>query len=181
MLRLFSLPDRESLGIQCQMTARSARPFEPKRRSFFFVRRWGSGRSNGKPPIPQTAKQRQTVSCCEAAAGICGRSGCASDPKADPLLSTFPSVIFSFWERIVNFKDFGRQISHFTKKMRRTKGQRWDKVGLSRMRDGTGSRLTIGRESECAKCERNDNMGDRPIHNLLMILKCLLERYKIDN
>jgi len=43
-------------------------------------------------------------------------SGCASDPKADPLLSTFPSAIFSFWERIVNFKDFGRQISHFTKK-----------------------------------------------------------------
>ena len=43
-------------------------------------------------------------------------SGCAFDPKADPLLSTFPSAIFSFWERIVNFKDFGGQISHFTKK-----------------------------------------------------------------
>ena len=116
--RLFSLPDRESPGIRCQMTARSARPFEPKRRSVFFVRRWGvSGRANGKPPIPQTAKQRQTVSCCEAAAtGICGGSGCASDPKTDPLLSTFPSAIFSFWERIVNFKDFGGQISHFTKK-----------------------------------------------------------------
>ena len=40
MLRLFSLPDRESPGIRCQMTARSARPFEPKRGSFFFVRRW---------------------------------------------------------------------------------------------------------------------------------------------
>ena len=48
--------------------------------------------------------------------GSAGRSGCASDPKADPLLSTFPSAIFSFWERIVNFKDFGGQISHFTKK-----------------------------------------------------------------
>ena len=116
--RLFSLPDRESLGIRCQMTARSARPFEPKRGSFFFVRRWGvSGRSNGKPLKPQTAKQCQTVSCCEAAVtGICGGSGCASDPEADPLLSTFPSAIFSFWERIVNFKDFGGQISHFTKK-----------------------------------------------------------------
>ena len=45
-----------------------------------------------------------------------GGSGCASDPKADPLLSTFPSAIFSFWERVVNFKDFGEQISHFTKK-----------------------------------------------------------------
>ena len=48
--------------------------------------------------------------------GSAGRSGCASDPEADPLLSTFPSVIFSFWERITNFKDFGGQISHFTKK-----------------------------------------------------------------
>lgn len=66
-------------------------------------------------------------------------------------------------------------------KMRRTKGQRWDKVGLSRMRDEVGSGLTIGRGSKCIKCERNDNMGDRPIHNLLIILKCLLGRYKIDN
>lgn len=66
-------------------------------------------------------------------------------------------------------------------KMRRTKGQRWDKVGLSRMRNEVGLRLTIGRGSECIKCERNDNMGDRVIHNLLIILKRLLERYKIDN
>ena len=65
--------------------------------------------------------------------------------------------------------------------MRRTKGQRWDKVGLSRMRDGIGSRLTIRRKAKCIKCERNDNMGDRAIHNLLIILKCLLEGYKIDN
>lgn len=110
-----------------------------------------------------------------------GGSGCASDPKTDPLLSTFPSAIFSFWERIVNFKDFGGQISHFTKKMRRTKGQRWDKVGLSRMRDEVSSRLTIRRKAKCIKCERNDNMGDRPIHNSLIILKCLLGRYRIDN
>jgi len=34
-------------------------------------------------------------------------SGCASDPEVDPLLSTFPSAIFSFWERITNFKYFG--------------------------------------------------------------------------
>ena len=66
-------------------------------------------------------------------------------------------------------------------KMRRTKGQRWDKVGLSRMRDEVGSRLTIRWKAKCIKCERNDNMGDRVIHNLLIILKCLLERYKIDN
>lgn len=66
-------------------------------------------------------------------------------------------------------------------KMRKTKRQRWDKVGLSRMRNGVGSRLTIGQGSKCIKCERNDNMGDRVIHNLLIILKCLLGRYKIDN
>ena len=65
--------------------------------------------------------------------------------------------------------------------MRRTKGQRWDKVGLSRMGDEVGSRLTIGRKTKCIKCERNDNMGDRVIHNLLIIFKCLLEGYKIDN
>ena len=116
--RLFSLPDRESPGIRCQMIARSARTFRAKEGIVFLRQEMGvSGRSNGKPLKPQTAKQRQTVSCCEAAAtGICGGSGCASDPEADPLLSTFPSVIFSFWERITNFKDFGGQISHFTKK-----------------------------------------------------------------
>lgn len=43
------------------------------------------------------------------------------------------------------------------------------------------SRLTIGQGSKCIKCERNDNMGDRVIHNLLIIFKCLLRRYKIDN
>ena len=49
------------------------------------------------------------------------------------------------------------------------------------MRDEVGSGLTIGRGSKCIKCERNDNMGDRLIHNSLIILKCLLGRYKIDN
>uniref|UniRef100_UPI004028AD31 hypothetical protein n=1 Tax=Dialister sp. TaxID=1955814 RepID=UPI004028AD31 len=118
MLRLFSFPDRESPGIRCQMTARSARSFRAKAEIIFLRQEMGvSGRSNGKPPIPQAATHRQTVSCCEAsAAGICGGSGCASDLKADPLLSTFPSAIFSFWERIVNFKDFYGRISHFTKK-----------------------------------------------------------------
>ena len=66
-------------------------------------------------------------------------------------------------------------------KMRKTKRQRWDKVGLSQGRDGLGSRLTIRRKAECTKCERNDNMGDRLIHNLLIIFKCLLGEYKIDN
>lgn len=66
-------------------------------------------------------------------------------------------------------------------KMRKTKRQRWDKVGLSQGRDGLGLRLTIRWKAECTKCERNDNMGDRPIHNLLIIFKCLLGRYKIDN
>lgn len=42
-------------------------------------------------------------------------------------------------------------------------------------------RLTIRRKAECTKCERNDNMGDRLVHNLLIIFKCLLVRYKIDN
>lgn len=66
-------------------------------------------------------------------------------------------------------------------KMRKTKRQRWDKVGLSQGRDGLDLRLTIRRKVECTKCERNDNMGDRLIHNLLIIFKCLLGRYKIDN
>ena len=47
---------------------------------------------------------------------IKGRSAPGANPEVDSLLSTFPSAIFSFWERIVNFKDFGGQISHFTKK-----------------------------------------------------------------
>ena len=116
--RLFSLPDRESSGIRCQMTARSARPFEPKRGSFFFVRRW-TYQEDQTESLPY--RKRQRIAKLYPAAkpplsGSVGGSGCASDPKADPLLSTFPSVIFSFWERITNFKDFGGRISHFTKK-----------------------------------------------------------------
>ena len=131
MLRLFSLPTGKARASDAKWQRGAHEPFEPKRGSFFFVRRWGvSGRANGKPPIPQTAKQRQTVSCCEAAAtGICGGSGCVSDPEADPLLSTFPSAIFSFWERIVNFKDFGGQISHFTKKWEERRVQDGTKLG----------------------------------------------------
>lgn len=56
-------------------------------------------------------------------------------------------------------------------------GQSWVISG----KDGLDLRLTIRRKAECTKCERNDNMGDRPIHNLLIIFKCLLGRYKIDN
>ena len=182
MLRLFSLPDRESPGIRRQMTARSVRTFRAKAEIVFLRQEMGSGRANRKPPIPQAATQRQNVSCCEASAtGICGGSGCASDPKGDPLLSTFPSVIFSFLGKNCKFQGFWWANFPLYEKMRRTKGQRWDKVGLSRMRDEVGSRLTIGQGSKCIKCERNDNMGDRAIHNLLIILKCLLEEYKIDN
>lgn len=183
MLRLFSLPDRESPGIRCQMTAQSARPFEPKRRSFFCKRRWGvSGRSNGKPLKPQTAKQRQTVFWCEAsAAGICGESRlCVWSGSRSSIIH------FSFCHLLFLGKNYKFQVFWWVnfplhEKMRRTKGQRWDKVGLSQMRNEVSSRLTIRREAECIKCERNDNMGDRVIHNLLIIFKCLLERYKIDN
>lgn len=183
MLRLFSLPDRESPGIRCQMTARSARPFEPKRGSFFFVRRWGvSGRSNGKPLKPQTAKQCQTVSCCEASAtGICGEIRlCVWSGNWSSIIH-FSFCHLLFLGKNCKFQGFWWANFPLYEKMRRTKGQRWDKVGLSRMRDEVGSGLTIRRGSKCIKCERNDNMGDRVIHNLLIILKCLLERYKIDN
>ena len=47
---------------------------------------------------------------------IKGRSAPGANPEVDSLLSTFPSAIFSFWERIVNFKDFDGRISHFTEK-----------------------------------------------------------------
>ena len=183
MLRLFSLPDRESPGIRCQMTARSARPFEPKRGSFFFVRRWGvSGRSNGKPLIPQTAKQCQTVSCCEASAtGICGEIRLCVWSGSRSSIIHFSFCHLLFLGKNCKFQGFWWANFPLYEKMRRTKGQRWDKVGLSRMRDEADSRFTIRRKAKCIKCERNDNMGDRPVHNSLIILKCLLERYKIDN
>ena len=103
------------------------------------------------------------------------------------LLRSRSSIIhFSFCHLLIlgkNCKFQGFWWANFPlyEKMRRTKGPRWDKVGLSRMRDEVGSGLTIGQGSKCIKCERNDNMGDRLIHNSLIILKCLLEGYKIDN
>ena len=127
MLRLFSLPDRESPGIRCQMTARSARPFEPKRGSFFFGRRWESGRSNGKPLKPQRPSSAKLYPAAKPPPpGSVGRAGCASDPKADPLLSTFPSVIFSFWERITRILLGKFPTSRKDKKNERSKmGQSW--------------------------------------------------------
>lgn len=41
MLRLFSLPDREILGIRCQMTARSARTFRAKEGIIFLRQEMG--------------------------------------------------------------------------------------------------------------------------------------------
>ena len=60
---------------------------------------------------------------------IKGRSAPRANPEVDSLLSTFPSAIFSFWERIVNFKDFGGQISHFTEKWEERKGKDGTKLG----------------------------------------------------
>ena len=112
---------------------------------------------------------------------IKGRSAPGANPEVDSLLSTFPSAIFFFLRKNCKFQGFWWANFPLYGKMRRTKGQRWDKVGLSRMRDRADLGLTIGQGSKCIKCERNDNMGDRVIHNLLIILKCLLGRYKIDN
>ena len=166
MLRLFSLPDRESPGIRCQMTARSARTFRAKEGIVFL---------------------RQEMGCIRK---IRRKASHTTNGQAAPnciLLRSRSSIIhFSFCHLLFlgkNCKFQGFWWANFPlyEKMRRTKGQRWDKVGLSRMRDEADSRFTIRRKAKCIKCERNDNMGDRATHNLLIILKCLLERYKIDN
>jgi len=44
---------------------------------------------------------------------IKGRSAPGANSEVDSLLSTFPSAVSSFWERIAKFKDFDGQISHF--------------------------------------------------------------------
>lgn len=183
MLRLFSLPDRESSGRRCPIIARHARSFPSKRGSFFFGRRWGvSERSNGNPSIPQRAKHRQTALCCEAATtGICGeiRPRVCSGIRSSIIHFSFCHL--HFLGKTYKFQGFSRANFPLHEKMRRTKGPRWDKVGSSRMRDSPSSRFTIRRKAECTKCERNDNMGDSLIHNLLIIFKCLLGGYKIDN
>lgn len=166
MLRLFSLPDRKSPGIRCQMIARSARSFRAKA-GIVFLRQEMGGIRKIKRKASHTANGQAAPNCI--------------------LLRSRSSIIhFSFCHLLFlgkNYKFQGFWWANFPlyEKMRRTKGQRWDKVGLSRMRDGIGLRLTIGRKAECIKCERNGNMGDRAIHNSLIIFKCLLERYRIDN
>ena len=183
MLRLFSLPTGRARASDAKWQRGVHEPFEQKRGSFFFVRRWGvSGRSNGKPLKPQTAKQCQTVSCCEASAtGICGEIRLCVWSGSRSSIIHFSFCHLLFLGKNYKFQGFWWANFPLHEKMRRRKGPRWDKVGLSRMRDEVGLRLTIGRGSKCIKCERNDNMGDRAVHNSLIILKCLLEGYKIDN
>ena len=147
------------------MTARSARSFRAKAGIIFLRQEMGVRKIKRK--ASHTVNGQAASNCI--------------------LLRSRSSIIhFSFCHLLFlgkncNFQGFWWANFPLYEKMRRTKGQRWDKVGLSRMRDEVGSRLTIGQGSKCIKCERNDNMGDRAIHNLLIILKCLLERYKIDN
>ena len=146
MLRLFSFPTGIARASDAKWQRRAHEPFAPKRGSFFFKRRWGvSGRSNGKPPIPQTAKQCQTVFCCEAsAAEICGgiRLCVWSESRSSIIHFSFCHLLFL--GKNCKFQGFWWANFPLYEKMRRTKGQRWDKVGLSRMRDEVGSRLAIG-------------------------------------
>lgn len=148
------------------MTARSVRSFRTKAEIVFLHQEMGRIRKI-KRKASHTANGKAVPNCI--------------------LLRSRSSIIhFSFCHLLFlgkNCKFQGFWWANFPlyEKMRRTKGQRWDKVGLSRMRNGVGSRLTIGQGSKCIKCERNDNMGDRLVHNSLIILKCLLEGYKIDN
>ena len=183
MLRLFSLPDRESPGIRCQMTARSARSFRAKAGIVFLrqemgrirkIKRKASYTTNGKA-APNCILLRSLRHRDLWRVRLCVWSGSRSS------IIHFSFCHLLFLGKNCKFQGFWWANFPLYEKMRRTKGQRWDKVGLSRMRDEVGSGLTIRRGSKCIKCERNDNMGDRAIHNLLIILKCLLERYKIDN
>ena len=128
---LFSLPDRESPGIRWQKIARRARSFPPKRGSFSLE---GDGAYQEGQTGIRLYRNGQSIAKSYPAAkppppGSVGRSGRGSDSKADPLLSTFPSAIFSFWERLTNFKDFHGQISHFTEKWEERKVQDGTKLG----------------------------------------------------
>lgn len=61
MLRLFSLPDRESPGIRCQMTARSARFFRTKAEIIFL--RQEMGVRKGKRKASHTANGKAAPNC----------------------------------------------------------------------------------------------------------------------
>ena len=60
--RLFSLPDRESPGIRCQMTARSARTFRAKAGIVFLRQEMGRIRKI-KRKASQTANGKATPNC----------------------------------------------------------------------------------------------------------------------
>ena len=182
MLRLFSLPDRESPGIRYQMIARSARSFRAKAEIIFLRQEMGVRKikrkvtytTNGKA-VPNCILLRSLRRRDLWRVRLCVWSGNRSS------IIHFSFCHLLFLGKNCKFQGFWWANFPLYEKMRRTKGPRWDKVGLSRMRDEVGLRLTIWQGSKCIKCERNDNMGDRAIHNLLIILKCLLWRYKIDN
>ena len=142
--RLFSLPTGRARASDAKWQRGVYEPFEPKRGSFFFIRRWESGRSNGKPLKSQTAKQCQTVSCCEASAtGICeGIRLCIWSQSRSSIIH-FSFCHLLFLGKNCKFQGFWWANFPLYEKMRRTKGQRWDKVGLSRMRDEVVSGLTI--------------------------------------
>ena len=183
MLRLFSLLDRESPGIRYQMTARSAWTFWAKAEIIFLRQEMGCIRKIRRK-ASQTANGKAAQNCILLRSlrrrDLWGIRLCVwSESRSSIIHFSFCHLLFL--GKNCKFQGFWWANFPLYEKMRRTKGQRWDKVGLSRMRDEVGSGLTIGRGSKCIKCERNDNMGDRPIHNLLIILKCLLGRYKIDN
>ena len=183
MLRLFSLPDRKSPGIRCQMTARSARSFRAKEGIVFLRQEMGRIRK-GKRKASHTANGKAAPNCILLRSlrrrdlwrvRLCVWSGNRSS------IIHFSFCHLLFLGKNCKFQGFWWANFPLYEKMRRTKGQRWDKVGLSRMRDEVGSGLTIGQGAKCIKCERNDNMGDRLVHNSLIVLKCLLGKYKIDN
>ena len=183
MLRLFSLPDWESPGIRCQMTAQSSWTCRVKAGIIFLRQEMGRIRKI-KRKASQTANGKAAPNC------ILLRSLRRRDlwrvrlcvwSESQSSIIHFSFCHLLFLGKNCKFQGFWWVNFPLHEKMRRTKGQRWDKVGLSRMRNGGGLKLTIRREAKCIKCERNDNMGDRAIHNLLIILKCLLGRYRIDN
>ena len=182
MLRLFSLPDRESPGIRCQMTARSARTFRAKVEIVFLRQEMGVRKIKRK--ASHTANGKASPNCILLRSlrhrDLWRVRLCVWSESRSSIIH-FSFCYLLFLGKNCKFQGFWWANFPLYEKMRRMKGPRWDKVGLSRMRDEAGSRLTIGQGSKCIKCERNDNLGDRVIHNLLIILKCLLERYKIDN
>ena len=105
MLRLFSLPDRESPGNRCQMTARSARTFRAKAEIVFLRQEMGRIRKI-KRKASHTANGKVAPNC------ILLRSLCHRDLRGDQVVRLIRKPILYYPLFLLPSSLFGKDLQN---------------------------------------------------------------------